>query len=98
MPKENCLKFQDVNLHEGSVVLNWSPVEVFLKTAPQPVVDVSVVTVNEGFPIFIELNDPRILFFHQIISYLSCESIEVFLSKLPLLIFNTFVFRRSRSG
>ena len=78
-------------------MLNWPPVEVFLKTAPQPVVDASVVIVNEGFPILIVLNDPRILFFHQIISCLPCESIEVFLSKLPLLIFSAFVFRRSRS-
>ena len=31
-----------------SVILNWPPVEVFLKTAPQPVVDASVMIVNEG--------------------------------------------------
>ena len=34
-----------------SVILNWPPVEAFLKTSPQPVVDASVVIVNEGFPI-----------------------------------------------
>ena len=80
-----------------SVILNWPPVEVFLKTAPQLVVDASVVIVNEGFPILIVLNDPRILLFHQIISCLPCESIEVFLSKSFLSIFSAFVFRRSRS-
>ena len=52
------------------MILNWPPVEVFLKTAPQPVVDASVGIVNEGFPILTVLNDPRILFFHQIISCL----------------------------
>ena len=47
-----------------SVILNWAPVEVFLKKAPQLVVDASMVFVNEGFPILIVLNNPRILFFH----------------------------------
>ena len=79
------------------MILNWPTVEVFLKTAPQPVVDASVVIVNEGFPILIVLNDSRILFFHQIISCLPCESIEVFLSKSSLSIFSAFVFRRCRS-
>ena len=73
-----------------SVILNWPLVKVFSKAAPQPVVDASVVIVNERFPILIVLNDPRILFFHQIISCLSCESIQAFLSKLPLLIFSAF--------
>ena len=53
-----------------SVILNWPPVEVFLKTAPQPVVYAPVVIVKEGFPILIVLKDPRILFFYQIISCL----------------------------
>ena len=70
--------------------------EVFLKTAPQPDVDVSLVIVNEGFLILIVLNDARIFFFHQIVSCLPCESTEVFLSKLLVLIFSVFVLRRSR--
>ena len=46
------------------MILNWPLVEVFLKTAPQSVLDASEVIVNKGFPILIVLNDPRILFFH----------------------------------
>ena len=53
-----------------SVILNWPPVEVFLKTAPQAVVDALVVIVKERFPILIVLNNPRILFFQQIVSCL----------------------------
>ena len=79
------------------MILNWPPVQAFLKTAPQSVVDASVVIVNDEFPILIVLNDPRILFFQKIMSCLPCESVEVFLSKLPLLIFSAFVFRRSGS-
>ena len=37
------------------------------------------------------------MLFHQIISWLPSDSIDIFLSKLPLLIFSAFVFRRSRS-
>ena len=80
-----------------SVILHWPPVEVFSKTAPYPVPDASVLIVNEGFPILIVLNDPKTLFFHQIMSCLPCESIEGFLSKLSLLISGAFAFRRSRS-
>ena len=78
-----------------SVMLNWSLLWVFLKTAPKPIVDASVVIVNKGFSILIVLNDPIILFFHQI--YLPRESIEVFLLKLSLIIFIAFLFRRFRS-
>ena len=67
-------------------MLNWPPVEVFLKTAPQPVVDASVVG-NEGFPILIVLNDPRILVFHQFISCLPSQSIEVFFVKISFINF-----------
>ena len=52
------------------MILNWPPVEVFLKTAPQAVVDALVVIVKERFPILIVLNNPRILFFQQIVSCL----------------------------
>ena len=69
----------------------------FLKTAPQPVVDALVGIAKESFSILIVLNDLRILFFHQIISSLASESIEVTLSKLSLSIFSAFVFRCSRS-
>ena len=96
-PKENCLKFQDINVHEGfsdSKVATCG--SIFEKSFPACFY-ASVVIVNEGFPILIALNDSRILFSHQIISCLPCESIEVFLSKLPLLIFRAFVFRHSRS-
>ena len=79
------------------MILNWPPVEVFFKTAPQSVVDASVVIVIEGFPILVVLNDPRRLFFHQTISCLPRESIEVFLPKLSLPIFSALAFRRSRS-
>ena len=71
--------------------------EVFLKTAPQPIADASVVIVNEGFPILIVLNEHGILFFYQNIFCLPYESMGVFLSKLSLLTFSAFVFRRSRS-
>ena len=56
----------------------------------------SVVIRNGGFSIVIIFYDPRILFSHQIASCLPYESIQLFLSKLPLLNFSTFVFRRSR--
>ena len=80
-----------------SVILHWPPVEVFLKTAPEPIADTSVVIFNEGFPILIVLNDPKTLFFHQIMFCLPCESIEGLLSKLSLLISSAFAFRRSSS-
>ena len=40
------------------MILNRPPVEVFLKTALQRVVDAPVVIVQEGFPILIVLNNP----------------------------------------
>ena len=61
-----------------SVILNWPPVEILLKAAPQLIADASLVIVNEGFPILTVLNDPRILVFYQITSCLTCEFIESF--------------------
>ena len=37
-----------------SLLVNWSPVELLLKTVPHPVVNASVVIVNEGFPVSIQ--------------------------------------------
>ena len=79
-----------------SLILNLPPVEVFLKTAHQSVVDASVLVVNERFSILIVFNDRRILFLYLILSCLTCGSIVISLSKLPL-IFSASVFRRSSS-
>ena len=79
-PKENYLKFQNINAHEGFSDTKLAICGIFLKAAPQlPPAHASVMFPNEGFPILIVLNDPRILSFHQIISCLPSESVEVFL-------------------
>ena len=96
-PKWIALSSKVLSEMRISVILNWPHVKVWLKTALQPVVDTSVVILNEGSPIFLVLNDPRILFFHQIISCFPSESIELFLSKLSLLNFSAFRSWRSRS-
>ena len=31
------------------ILLDWAPEQAFLKTAPEPVVDASMVIINEGF-------------------------------------------------
>ena len=38
-----------MSMRVSLILLDWAPEEVFLKTAPEPVVDASVVIINEGF-------------------------------------------------
>ena len=96
-PKGIALSSKVLMCMRISLILNLPPVEVFLKTAHQSVVDASVLVVNERFSILIVFNDRRILFLYLILSCLTCGSIVISLSKLPLLIFSASVFRRSSS-